>query len=209
MISKDDLTKLDLSDEQTEQLLSILKEKTSDRIQIPKWRFDEEIDKNKKLSAELETLTAELDKLRNSSINPTNKNEVQAEDSEMKNNDFETRLAEMEQRLTNTFTEKLKNEKIENAILLSGAKHQQAVKSFLDYGKIQFEDGKLMGLDEQIKSLKENEDTSYLFNANGVPTAVKGLKGAKPGDASPNRIEHEPELTFEQLVEQKLVGRTE
>ena len=209
MISKDDLTKLDLSDEQTEQLLSILKEKTSDKIQIPKWRFDEETDKNKKLSAELETLTAELDKLRNSSINPINKNEVQAEDSEMKTNDIETRLAEMEQRLTNTFTEKLKNEKIENAILLSGAKHQQAIKSFLNYGEIQFEDGKLMGLDEQIKSLKENEDTSYLFNADGVSPVVKGLKGAKPGDASPNRIEHEPELTFEQLVEQKLVGRTE
>lgn len=79
------------------------------------------------------------------------------------------------------------NSAIENSLLAYNAKTPKAVKSLLNMENIKIgEDGKVTGIDEQLKALIEAEDTKYLFNDN-----KPHLKGTLPGFGG---NEKEPDL---------------
>lgn len=68
---------------------------------------------------------------------------------------------------------------LEKALSDAKAKNPKAVKALLDKEAIKLDGDKLLGLEEQLKSLQESD--GYLFGENEPP----GLKGRKPHDPNP------------------------
>lgn len=93
-------------------------------------------------------------------------------DMEKTNEDYKTKLADSE-----------RNFAIDKTIIQSKARNSKALKALLDTEKIKYADGKLDGVDEQIKSLRESD--SYLFE-DDIP------KGTGRTDGKTN----EPKETF-------------
>ncbi|MEK4922018.1 phage scaffolding protein [Cytobacillus sp. FSL R5-0569] len=71
--------------------------------------------------------------------------------------------------------------KLELALKDAAAKNPKAVKALLDQEKISLDGDNLIGLDEQLKSLKESD--AYLFGED----EPSGLKGRQPHPSEPNR----------------------
>ena len=70
-----------------------------------------------------------------------------------------------------------KTHAIEAVLTKERAKAVKAVAPYIDTEKVTFDSkGNLVGLDEQIKALKESDDTKFLFG-DGAPQ----IKGAQPG----------------------------
>ena len=77
-----------------------------------------------------------------------------------------------------------KSHAIEAALTDAKAKAVKAVTPYIDADKVSFDsNGNLTGLEEQIKALKEAEDTKFLFSE-GAPS-IKGAKPGQPGDPEP------------------------
>lgn len=75
-----------------------------------------------------------------------------------------------------------KNNAVEKALNGAQAKNIKAVIALLNLDDAELsEDGTIKGLDDQIKKLKESEDTAFLFNAETKPTQPT-LKGATPAN---------------------------
>lgn len=72
----------------------------------------------------------------------------------------------------------------------SKAKNIKALRALLDEEAITFKDGKVVGLDEQIKSLKESD--GYLFNGETKPSGYDPKQGNTPTG----------NLTFEQAMKE-------
>ena len=83
---------------------------------------------------------------------------------------FETTKANYEKALT----EKDFNYALEDALKGSKSKNNKLVKALLDMEKIKYEDGKIVGLDEQLKTIKE--ENSFLFEKEvpGAPDFTTG-----------------------------------
>ena len=69
-----------------------------------------------------------------------------------------------------------KTHAIENAVRDAKPRNLKAVKALLDMDKISYVDGKLEGLESQMKALQEGEDTKFLFEEVAAP---------KPSGATP------------------------
>lgn len=115
------------------------------------------------------------------------------------------KIAEMEAQNTKT-ADKHKAEiealKVDTAVFKalteSKAKNQKAVKALLDLsGATLEEDGTVKGLADQIKALKESEDTKFLFD-DGVK---KGFKGTNPGEGGGSGSGSPSELTKAQFYQ--------
>ena len=78
------------------------------------------------------------------------------------------------------------NNAIENSLLTYNAKTPKAVKSLLDMDNIKIgEDGKVTGIEEQLKALIEAEDTKYLFS-DGKPHLKGTLSGFGGNEKEPD-----------------------
>ena len=77
-----------------------------------------------------------------------------------------------------------KTHAIETAIRDAKPRNLKAVQALLDMDKISYVNGKLEGLESQMKALQEGEDTKFLFEEVSVPKP----SGAKPNnpDGLPN-----------------------
>lgn len=91
--------------------------------------------------------------------------------------------------LTNT----QKNNAIELALRDAGALNAKAVKALLDGDIINFKDGKISGLEEQIKELKAAEDSNFLFKSDqsAEPQETPKPKITLPGNPNPNSESNE------------------
>lgn len=80
---------------------------------------------------------------------------------------------------TEEMTALKKQHAIESALLTAKAKAVKAVQAYIDTDKVEIDSkGNVTGINEQIKALKEADDTKFLFDS-GAPQ----MKGAKPGEA--------------------------
>ncbi len=82
-------------------------------------------------------------------------------------------------------TYELNNSKIEGAVsanlLSAGAKNLKAVSALIDKSKLTFEDGKLIGLKEQIDAVKSECD--YLFYQESQASGMRHLSSEKSNDS--------------------------
>ena len=120
---------------------------------IPKARFDEVNVQRKDYKEQLEQRDQQLKDL-----------QKKAKDSEELTSEIE-RLREENKKATEAYEEKLTQQKfnfaVEQAIAKAEAKNTRAVKALLDLDKIKLEGDELIGLEEQLKTVKESEP--YLF----------------------------------------------
>ena len=169
-MNKEDLLKLGLTEEQAEKVLSANTEQLKGFI--PKARFDEVNNAKKQAEKDLSDRDKQLETLKNSTGDvETLKNTIKQLQDENK--------ASKEQYEANISKIKLDNA-IDNALGIAKAKNSRAVKALLDMEKIKFENETLSGLDEQLKALKEAEDSKFLFEEVKEP-AKPSFSGVEPG----------------------------
>lgn len=177
-MNKEDLLKLGLTEEQAEKVLSANTEQLKGFI--PKARFDEVNNAKKQAEKDLSDRDKQLETLKNSTGDvETLKNTIKQLQDENK--------ASKEQYEANISKIKLDNA-IDNALGNAKAKNSKAVRALLDMEKIKFENDNLSGLDEQLKALKEAEDSKFLFEEIKEPTkpSFSGVEpGASTGETNP------------------------
>ena len=169
-MNKEDLLKLGLTEEQAEKVLSANTEQLKGFI--PKARFDEVNNAKKQAEKDLSDRDKQLETLKNSTGDiETLKQTIETLQNENK--------ASKEQYEANISKIKLDNA-IDNALGNAKAKNSRAVRALLDMEKIKFENDNLSGLDEQLKALKEAEDSKFLFEEIKEP-AKPSFSGVEPG----------------------------
>ena len=169
-MNKEDLLKLGLTEEQAEKVLSANTEQLKGFI--PKARFDEVNNAKKQAEKDLSERDKQLEPLTYSTGDvETLKNTIKQLQDENK--------ASKEQYEANISKIKLDNA-IDNALGNAKAKNSRAVRALLDMEKIKFENETLSGLDEQLKALKEAEDSKFLFEEIKEP-AKPSFSGVEPG----------------------------
>ena len=145
-----------------------------------------------KLNQGLETANKSLD-LKNKELEDINKNikELQKLEPEKIKEELENTKIKIKELQENHKIE-LDNLKIDNAIntslFKSGAINNKAVVPFINRELVRFDDkGDIVGLDEQLKELMENKDTSFLFkkeDSGGIKGLnIKDIDNATPGNS--------------------------
>lgn len=143
-----------------EDLFNQVKEKLGDKKLmvddgnfIPKSRFDEVNEQKKEYKSMLDDRASQLEDLKEKAKG---------------NEELEEKIKELEetnQSKIEEYENKIKqinfDRKLEKAISSVKGKNPRAIKALLDIDKIQVDDDKLIGFEEQIKQLQESD--SYLF----------------------------------------------
>lgn len=80
------------------------------------------------------------------------------------------------------------NHAIDTALKEAKAKNAKAVRSLLDMNDIVLDDGKVKGLDKQIKKLQEAEDSKFLFESVADPKDGKPKIGGNTDNANSSGI---------------------
>lgn len=89
---------------------------------------------------------------------------------------------------------------IDTALTAAGAKNVKAVKPFIDTTKIKLgEDGKLTGLDEQLKEVQKTE--GYLFvEKQQKQQTFKGFQPGASGEVKPGTEVDTSKMTYSELA---------
>ena len=137
-----------------------------------------DVDKHNTTVKDLEDTRAELEdrtnKLTELGENENASKEIKEQLEKLKQ-DFEQKEADYKAKL-------IQNEidaKVDKAVLKSGTVDEVAVKAHLQsfLNEAEYKDGEIVGLDEQLKELKENKE--HLFNNETVVTGLKHKKAVK------------------------------
>ena len=169
-MKKEDLIALGLTDEQAEKVLSANAEQLKGFI--PKTRFDEVNNAKKQAEKDLSERDKQLETLKNSTGDiETLKQTIESLQNENKAaaDKYNAELAEI----------KLAGA-VDTALLGADALNVRAVKAILDMSKIKMDGDVLLGINEQIESLKKAEDSKMLFRSE----TKTGFSGVKPGEGN-------------------------
>lgn len=175
----------DLGIEDKELINKILDENSAD-IGRAKGDVDDLKSQISQLQSQLDKKTTEYDDLKESTKDYGSLNE-KINKLELDKSTLATEKAQLQVDLDTKVSEILKNHAIENSVRDANAKNVKAVVALLDVEKIKYEDNQLEGISEQLEALKNGEDTSFLFGAEGqhLPAGIKltnppGGDGGKP-----------------------------
>ncbi|WP_244832962.1 phage scaffolding protein [Clostridium sp. BJN0001] len=165
---------------------------------IPKTRFDEVNEAKKTAEGQIKTLTKDLQI---------------AKDNAGDNEELKTQLDNAIQKQKDdakAFDEQLKDLKISNAIKLAVADTAQdanLVAGLIDKTKLILgEDGKVTGLDEQVKGLKK--DKAFLFKEDKSPVDdSKPNPGFHFGNPNPNPTPPDQRMSMHDAIATKLQGQ--
>ncbi len=75
---------------------------------------------------------------------------------------------------------------LEKGIAAAGPRNAKAVAALIDREKLKFAGGELIGLDKQLKELKENEETSFLFQQQPAPVKT-GMSHQNNREGTPDK----------------------
>lgn len=165
-MKREKLKSLGLSDEQIKAVMDI----NGIDIEKAKSNVDQLTEENKSLKEQMASRDKDLKKLQD-----------QVKDNEDLSNQFKD-LQKKYKTDTQALNEKVESVKLNSAIdqVLSANKvrNNKAIKALLNNDEIKFDkDGKLTGLDDQIKSLKKSDP--YLFDE-GTKTEYEPTTGKEP-----------------------------
>lgn len=186
-MEKEDLIAMGLTEEQAKKVMDSL-----DRNFVTKTRFSEVNEENKTLKQSVADRDKQLEDLKKSS-----------EDNAELKKQIET-LQQQNAEQQKAHEAELKQLKLDNAIdtalTAAGAKNVKAVKPFIDATKIKFgEDGKLTGLDEQLKEIQKTE--GYLFaEKQQKQQTFKGFQPGASGDVKPGTEVDTSKMTYSELA---------
>ena len=171
------LMEMGLDEETAKKVLKAYQDSLKDRY-IPIERFNEVNEDKKELKTQIEDRDKQLKELK---IKAAGNEELTTKITELETLNSQTK-EEYEAKITALRKEtsielKLKDEK---------AKNIKAVKALLDLEKVSLDGDNLIGLDEQLKALKEKE--SYLFGED----SIKGRGANPPGDSVDPEYKNNP-----------------
>ena len=174
-MNKEQLIALGLTEEQAEKVLSANTEQLKGFI--PKSRFDEVNNAKKQLEKDIAERDNQLETLKNSTSDIETLKATIANlqnDNKAAKEQYDAELAEI----------KLAGA-VDTALLGADALNVRAVKALLDMSKIKMDGDVLLGINEQIESLKKAEDSKMLFKAVEMGKQ-KGpnFAGVKPGEGN-------------------------
>lgn len=189
-MKKEDLIAMGLTEEQAKKVMDSL-----DGNFVTKTRFNEvnEVnEENKTLKQSVADRDKQLEDLKKSS----------GDNAELKKQ-IET-LQQQNAEQQKAHEAELKQLKLDNAIdtalTAAGAKNVKAVKPFIDTTKIKLgEDGKLTGLDEQLKEVQKTE--GYLFaEKQQKQQTFKGFQPGASGEVKPGTEVDTSKMTYSELA---------
>ena len=167
IMEKERFVALGLSEELAEKVSEAVKKEYKDYV--PRTRLNEEIQKKKNAEESYATVKGELDKLKESAgDNETLKTQIESLKADLKEKETAHKAEIADMRMTNAI----------QANIGHMAQDVGLIAGLLDKSKlILSDDGKLTGLDEQIKTLKESKP--FLFKEGEVYPNVHD--GGEPG----------------------------
>ena len=186
-MKKEDLIAMGLTEEQAKEVMDSL-----DGNFVTKTRFNEVNEENKTLKQSVADRDKQLEDLKKSS----------GDNAELKKQ-IET-LQQQNADQQKAHEAELKQLKLDNAIdtalTAAGAKNVKAVKPFIDTTKIKLgEDGKLTGLDEQLKEVQKTE--GYLFTEKQQKQQTfKGFQPGASGEVKPGTEVDTSKMTYSELA---------
>ena len=186
-MKKEDLIAMGLTEEQAKKVMDSL-----DGNFVTKARFNEVNEENKTLKQSVADRDKQLEDLKKSSGGNAELKK-QIETLQQQNADQKkAHDAEMAQL-------KLDNA-IDAALTAAGAKNVKAVKPFIDTTKIKLgDDGKLTGLDEQLKEVQKTE--GYLFaEKQQKQQTFKGFQPGASGEVKPGTEVDTSKMTYSELA---------
>lgn len=166
-MNKKELMNRGLSEEHADIVLEMIKDSF-----VPLYRFNEINDKMKSYKSQLDDKTAEVDSL-TKKVGDTDKLTKEIQDLKDANTKAATEHA-------STLTSLKKSNALYEYLREEGAKNVKAVMALLDEDKITFENETLAGHEDQVKALKERENSKFLFGT----TPDYKPKGTEPGEPS-------------------------
>ena len=199
-MNKEELLKLGLTEEQAEKVLSANTEQLKGFI--PKARFDEVNNAKKQAEKDLSDRDKQLETLKNSTGDvETLKQTIETLQNENKAamDKYNAELAEI----------KLAGA-VDTALLGADALNVKAVKALLDMGKIKMDGDVLLGINEQIESLKKAEDSKMLFKA--VETGKQkgpNFAGVKPGEGNTGNGESNAPKSLAEAIMARFTTQTD
>ena len=193
-MKKEDLTALGLTDEQAEKVLSANTEQLKGFI--PKARFDEVNNAKKQAEKDLTERDKQLESLKNSTGDMESLKSTIAQlqaDNKAAADNYQAELDRIN--LDNA---------VNTALLSANTINPKAVRALLDMDKIKLDGETLLGINEQIESLKKAEDSKMLFRAEAT-----GFSGVKPGEGNAGSSQEGQPKTLANAIMAKLTGNNE
>lgn len=192
-MKKEDFIKLGFSEEDAEKAANASAEEL--KGYIPKARFDEVNNDKKKLELDVRERDQQLETLKNSTGDIEEmKKTIETLQVDNKTKD-EAHAAEIKQLKLDAA--------VESAIINAKGKNAKAIRALLelDIEKVEFtDDGKVKGLDEQIKSLTEADDSKFLFDTSTKQTKMKGAVPGETGVEDPDTKVDISKMSYEELA---------
>jgi hypothetical protein len=179
-MTKKELIELGLSEEDAKKVEEASKEEL--KVYVPKEKFDEINNRKKQLETDVTERDKQLEDLKKNAGN-TEELTMQIEklQAENKANNKKHEAEVKEIKISNA---------IEKSLTGAKAKNLKAVKALLDLENVELlEDGSIKDLDKQIQTLKESEESSFLFNTEDT---TPSLRGVKPSEGNPNPTPKDP-----------------
>lgn len=176
----------------TEELAQKVIDEAIDGSYIPKSRFNEINEENKTLKQSVADRDKQLDDLKKSS---GDNEALQKQISDLQKINAEQKEAHE----TELNQLKLDNA-IESALAASGSKNGKAVRALLDMTKVKLgKDGKLTGLDEQLKEVQKSD--AYLFiEKEQTQPIFKGFQPGASGNVKPGTGVDTSKMTYSELA---------
>lgn len=173
---KEDFVALGISEDLAEKAAEASKEEFKDYV--PRTRLNEEIQKKKNAEEALSSVKSELENLKSSAGDSAAlRDQIKKLQDDLKDKESKHTAEIAEMKMTNAIT----------AALGSTARDADLVAGLLDKTKLILgDDGKVAGLDEQIKNIKESKP--YLFTDDkGYPDVKDGGQPQNTGGKSSTR----------------------
>jgi len=170
-MKKEDFIKLGISEDLAEKVAEAVAEYLKGFI--PKSRFDEVNEAKKQLEADIKKRDEQLEELKKIDAEGL-KAEIEKLQQENKaaKEKYEAELKQLQL-----------NNAIEKALIAAKAKNIKAVRALLDIEKIELDGENLKGLEEQVKKLKESDDSKFLFDIEEKTDKQPIFKGLSPGES--------------------------
>ena len=181
MLSKEKLLEMGIAEDLADKILEDV-----NKDYVPGYRYKEVKDSLESLNSEISKRDKQIDGLKKLS---GNKEELEAEINSLKEANKKAKEEAEENlkaiRKDNAITEYLYNQRVNNVGVL---------KKLLNNQDIKYEDEKLIGIDEQMKALREDNSLNSLF-------ANNDLRGANPNIAGDNR--EKPKGLFDAVIKRE------
>lgn len=120
-------------------------------------------EQNSTLTSERDSFKSQVDEV-TKNLSEANKNAEKGSEAQQQVEALQKQLKESESQAQEQLQTQRKSFEIDKALTLAGSKNNKATLALIDTDKISIDDnGNLIGLNDQVKTLADSEDTSFMF----------------------------------------------